>query len=441
MTLNIQTDSNTQIGPLPPNFQFDLEEGYTALVGPNDSGKSAILQAIFRNCYHREDVSGSGMCLILPDRGHVAQSGETGGRTLESYNGDLFSQTGNSLIPYHEAPPGPPRAELPRVLLNHTNFRYQLDDLDKMLRRVGLPEIVLRGNQQVTFEEVAVHFHGTGLRSVLPILAALTDTAQRVILIDEPELGLEPSLQKAVRRLLMERSEGKYVVVATHSHLFLNRSIPQRNFRVERTGGGGVLTEPLRTQQDLHDAVFGLLGNSTQDLFFPGNYVIVEGPSDQIVIERVLELLGARPGEVKVLAAGGIDKVARTISSVEQALLPLVVNDSPYKRIVVALVDSPPEASDDARIKELRTHLTRRVFVLPESSLERYLPDALYDETGASKTNVLAALDEARGDYVRMSEIKTTTSRAIADGLAAEHLDQIPVIRDAAEKALSGARR
>jgi hypothetical protein len=40
------------------------------------------------------------------------------------------------------------------------------------------------------------------------------------------------------------------------------------------------------SREQLYDVTFDLLGSSTEDLFFPHNYLIVEGASDQVIAER-----------------------------------------------------------------------------------------------------------------------------------------------------------
>src|SRR5206468_3689337 len=116
--------------------------------------------------------------------------------------------------------------------------------------------------------------------SMFSIIAALTNDEVGVILIDEPELSLEPRVQKVLREVLVEASEQKIIVVATHSHLFVRRDLPESTQIVERTDDQ-TRVRTVAEESELYDLVFDLLGASTEDLFFPSNYLIVEGASDQ----------------------------------------------------------------------------------------------------------------------------------------------------------------
>jgi len=421
-------------GPLQSNFNFELEDGYSALVGANNAGKSAILQFIFRSLMGDAAFGPDRVCLILADRPHLATTTETGGRQLAAYNNDLLGQlTGSGLLPYSTYSQ-PQREELARLLLNHTNFHHQLNTLEGLLDRLGLPRLALRANQAVHFDEIQGFFQGSGLRNVFPILAALTDPELRVILIDEPEISLDPTLQKALKNLLLEHApvdSGKAIVVSTQSHLFTNRDRLASNYIVSREGAE-VVARAAATDEDLFDVTFRLLGNSTEDLFFPGNYLVVEGGSDQTIVERALELLGAPRGAVKVLSAGGIDTVRDTLTAVSLALRPLIVGDSPYAQRVVAMIDAPRE-QDVHKVERLRQDLDERLVELDHQSLEEEIPEDLYARGGLDREDLLRQI--AQGNYATRREIKAEIARTIAEHLTLADLDLLPRVKEAAELA------
>jgi AAA domain, putative AbiEii toxin, Type IV TA system len=295
--------------------------------------------------------------------------------------------------------------------------------------------LALRANQAVHFDEVQGFFQGSGLRNVFPILAALTDPELRAILIDEPEISLDPTLQKALKNLLLEHApvdSGKAIVVSTQSHLFTNRERLASNYIVSREGAE-VVARAAATDEDLFDVTFRLLGNSTEDLFFPGNYLVVEGGSDQTIVERVLELLEAPPGAVKVLSAGGIDNVRDTLTAVSLALRPLIVGDSPYAKRVVAMVDAPRE-QDVHKVERLRQDLDERLVALDHESLEEEIPEDLYARGGLDREDLLRQI--AQANYATRREIKAEIARTIARDLTSADLDLLPRVKQAAELAL-----
>jgi hypothetical protein len=427
--------ASEQYGPLQPNFQYDMRTGYTALVGPNNAGKSSLLQLIFRTLMGDQSAAGpERIAFIPPDREYVQPSTETGGRSLSMWNSALLGEVGAQPIGFGEGATGPPRSELTRVLM-HGSFVKQNIAMNELLVRLGLREFDLGDAQRIHFNNMAVYIQGSGVRGVMPILAALTHPNLEAILIDEPELSLEPRLQKVLRDLLIEKSEDRVIVVATHSHLFVRRDVIEANQVVEKSAPNETRVRTLTERSELYDLVFNLLGNSTEDLFFPRNYVIVEGASDQAIVMRVLDLLGHPSPTIKVLAARGVDAVRDAVEAVYRASVPLFVNDSPYAGRVVALIDQPNRESENLR--RLRNALGDRLFELDQSSIERYIPEEVYARANRNRDDDLAELDRLRTDRAGKDRLKQEISGAIAAALTEEDFDSIPIIIEAARRAIA----
>src|SRR6266511_4025679 len=114
---NLTVPAEQRYGPLAAGFRYDLRSGYTSLVGPNNAGKSALLQWIFRALIDDSEFGGERICLILPDRSYVDPTTETGGRTLAQWNMELLQQLGGTPL-QHTTGQGPIRSELAKLLLH-----------------------------------------------------------------------------------------------------------------------------------------------------------------------------------------------------------------------------------------------------------------------------------------------------------------------------------
>lgn len=431
MSVNISTTK--RYGPLQEGFSFELGEGYKVVVGRNNSGKSAILQLVFKVLMRDGNFGAEKICFLSTLRDHVQPTTETGGLSFASFNNSLLSQLDGT--PIHHSGWNIAWNDLPRFLLNHTDTYGQLGSLNILLERLGLPEFVLRTAQHIHFENVPVGFQGSGLRNLLSILASLTDSQLSVVLIDEPELSLEPDIQRVLKGILVEASRSKRILVATHSHLFLNRADPSSNLLVQ-SRGGIVSLNPVASEEQLYDLTFQLLGNSTEDLFFPGNFLMVEGSSDQVIVERIRDLLGVPASRLKVMAAGGVGAVPSGVDAVSRILVPVVMRDSPYARKVVALIDRPPEPNPPA-VGELRRVLEDRLFILDQPSVEAYIPDEIYTRIGRNKSDDIQQMEALKTAYTQMTAFKKELSQQIASQLSETDLANLPVIVAAVKKAVA----
>lgn len=434
-------NSRANYGPILSNFKFTLRGGYSTLVGKNDSGKSALLQFVFKSLCEANDQWKNKMCLVTQDRQYI-QPSTPPPTNLHDYNNQLYSQMTNSPKP-SSGPVGPDSSMLYTLLLHRTDFINQLGLINKYLIRLGFGELVLKGVQIANIDNVEISSHGSGLRCVMPVLAALTSPDISVILIDEPELSLEARAQKALKEILLESAnEGKTILLATQSHIFLDKEGMAKNFVVSNSGGH-LEIDCIRSGEQLIDVTYNLLGNSLEDLYFPGNFLIVEGGSDQVICEKVASLLNLGSGKIKIISAKGIDNVSDTYRAIKNTLIPLLTSDSPYSKRVVLLIDKPIERIGERVVEELSKALGGRCVVLDVSSIEEYIPENIYKKSGRNKSDDLQQIEEIKkrvnhGDreaFGRLRGLKKEISSALASVLTEEELDGIPIVRDAVKLA------
>lgn len=432
--ININLDRD--YGPLKQNFSDSFRDGYNVLVGPNNSGKSSIIQYIFQHLVREVGDYGPGkVVLLLPERIYVDLSYETGGRKLIEHNGELANKIATSPLEYYTYS-SPPRSELSKLILTHIDLIGQNNTLNRYLEKLGLPKLIIGPGQNISFDTIPVGFQGSGLRSLLAIVAALTDPEIKVLLVDEPELSLEPKVQKLLRDLLLEASSesDKLIIVTTHSHLFLNRKDVTFN-KIVRKEDGVTRVKGLENNTELYNLTFSLLGNNLSDLFFPENFLIVEGSSDQMIINRILDLKKIDKAKIKVVSASGVEKIGNKIDALFEALLPLIINESPYKSRVVVLIDQK-NINNSEKVEELSKELGNRLFELNAPSIEEYLSEALYSKAGRNRQSDLDRIEELKNNYNELANLKKEISTKISSVLEESDLSELPIIIQAIEKAI-----
>jgi hypothetical protein len=174
------------------------------------------------------------------------------------------------------------------------------------------------------------------------------DERLTTILIDEPELGLSPKVQQKLASLLQDSDRTKtffpnlkQVIIATHSHLFLNRSTPENNYTISRTTSE-VHTEAITNLASFYNLQFNLLGNDLETLYFPSAIVFIEGPTDHKYLERLINQRFPEKRITVVYPGRDIKQRVREVNVLFGGL-----KTSPMQSRVFAVVDSIPASMKD----------------------------------------------------------------------------------------------
>ena len=149
-----------------------------------------------------------------------------------------------------------------------------------------------------TFDVV---YAGTGIKHFVDIFVKATLSKASMVLIDEPEMGLHPSLQRELLTHFSELAEDKKMqfFIATHSPVFLADPDKVTVFCVQnRSGERSACSIP---RESLY-TMWGDLGFRPGDLLQNDIVLMVEGQSDVIFFEDVIHRLYQK--EFKNVAVG-----------------------------------------------------------------------------------------------------------------------------------------
>jgi predicted ATPase len=290
---------------------------------------------------------------------------------------------------------------------------------------------------------------GNGARAVLPIIIQLFNPNLDVLAIDEPELGLEPTMQKIIFGAIKDATEGingfplKRILIATHSHLFLDRTDIANNFSVEKNNGL-ISIKQLNELQELQEATYGLLGCSPSDLFFPSNVVIVEGKSDEIFLKAVYKAgrkLGYFKSENLVFHfLDGYDKLSHAPEAIVQ-MLKTQAYSPVYKDRICGIFDHPKKKSN--LIEKIRKYFndtsSERFILLDKPAIEYYYPVSVVNNIFKTNLSALQLIEEVdkflasatkennlKGQLVSHSLTKIELATQVGNALTEEDLSQLP---------------
>lgn len=256
---------------------------------------------------------------------------------------------------------------------------------------------------------------GEGLVSLMVLVDALYDSHEGdVIVIDEPELSLHPAFQRRVSALLRTYSSSRQIVVATHSPYFVDLgslAVGGSIARVHFTQNGSTISQISR---HMAERLSGLLRNernphalgtdARESFFLEDRVVLVEGSDDVIYYERVASQLGLEiPGNFFGWGVGGADNMGLFAKLLEElgfrSVAGLVDNDRAH--VVGRLNDEFPDY---------------RFYSIPA-------PDVRTKAARAAEPEVVGLLDR---QYTVREEFRAAT-RAILEDLG-RHLSRQPRI-------------
>jgi len=214
---------------------------------------------------------------------------------------------------------------------------------------------------------------GSGMRATFEIFIKLFDPKVKILCIDEPELGLEPYLQKYLFQALKDKAGlDKKIILATHSHHFVDNEDPATNFICERNSSNKIKLTRAQNNDDLRNIIFRLLGNTLSSVMLPEKVLILEGSSDVTFLNKILELLNKR--NYAIQNSGGNGSVSYAINSITQFLRFNQANLPVYKDNIFVIVDKPTK---DTITREWKTLLgdETKIKVLLKNGIEYYYPE------------------------------------------------------------------
>lgn len=201
-----------------------------------------------------------------------------------------------------------------------------------------------------------------------------------LFLIDEAELHLHPSAQRALKNALIDICSTDQVFINTHSSvLVVEDNENQKIFKVEKSDRITDIKE-IKDSEKI-DIIFDLLGGSPSDLLLPRNFLIVEGRCEFEFINNIVKrFYSAKYKGIKIIFAGGdISEQEPSLLAVHKVFVPLAGSENPiYKEKAIVLIDKPNK-DQETKYNQFKIGYpflfeNEQVFELKEETLEQYYP-------------------------------------------------------------------
>lgn len=139
-------------------------------------------------------------------------------------------------------------------------------------------------------KKLDILYSGTGLKHFLDVLIKTTLSGANILLLDEPEMGLHPDLQRRFIEYLIALAERKnlQIFIATHSPILLNYSTNIQCYRIINSQGH---REVRKVPAEANHLLLSDLGIRPSDIFNHDICIMVEGQSEVVFFEHILREL------------------------------------------------------------------------------------------------------------------------------------------------------
>jgi predicted ATPase len=257
-------------------------------------------------------------------------------------------------------------------------LRYfpDLEDVESDITEHSIPTL----NYKEYGRKLDILYSGTGLRHFLDILLKTTMSGASVVLLDEPELGLHPDLQRRFMEYLGKLADEKKLqfFLATHSQVLLNYADAMTFYRMTNTKGKRVTTKV--ESSGIH-TLMSDLGIRPSDVFNQDLCLLVEGAADVVFFEHVIRTLYK---EFEKVAVGVIQYGGGSASGIIDGTIN-VSNIVPAQKYTFWTHDRDARPADppDAEAAAFQAKLAGSGFearVWNKRSIEWYFPESVHVE-------------------------------------------------------------
>lgn len=398
-----------------------VEKLTTVFSGPNNCGKTLLLKQLFL-------LVGQGGYLLACNRFSHVDVLNT--RKREEHEHRRYYD--NFVQSYHTSRQNTENNELGLEQVITTLKDQQREKLFRACKELLGNEFSLRRTDpENTFSPFYVDMDGenlrygsSGTRLLLTLLGILLDERFSIILIDEPEIGLSPRIQAVLARFLYDPEQRQkfcphleQIFLATHSHLFLDRSVLANNHVVTKAGNA-VSIKPVASVGEYHNLQFNMLGNELEAISLPSAIVLVEGQSDATFLSKVVQL-HVPDCRVSIVRAEGEGEVLKKLNFFKEAFGDLAT--SPYRDRLFVVLDK----QFSVRISRIESQgvPSANIVILTKNGIEYFYPKELVAATFRCNADDVGQVkfESEPIDFNGIRKTKKELAQGISDALTNTH--------------------
>ena len=390
-------------------------------IGANNAGKTNILDAIHQlyntdKMRYKDTKTRLKITFTLISKSGKTFTAEQKGITkvFKIDNRKIINQRAFKILDQHVIRIGATNPiSINRLQDDYSKFRINYkkefslfsNTLAKYIPQIKLTNIFDR-DYHIQENDVARPFErlGDGFQQVFIILMYLFNPQYKILLLEEPEIHLHPALIKKLLKILEDRNYENQIFLTTHSPIFIHTTNLHRIVRVVKEKQGTVVYSPRLTGRKLnYTRLKQELNAENSEMLFTDKVLLVEGPSDHILLRGLIDRFYDGEKDIKVIQTYGKSNVDVYTELLEIFNIPysvLLDRDALYDT-GVKLLDSKIKReftkSEPSLIKMLKKH---NIYILPNGAIERNYPKKYQKRRNKKMQNAMyAASHLTKKDY------------------------------------------
>ena len=162
---------------------------------------------------------------------------------------------------------------------------------------------------ELDVDDFLVQVNGSGIREALRIVLDVEFLRPDILLVEEPEVYLHPSLETSMMQYLKRKSANCQIFITTHSTNFLDTAEMKNIYLVSKLDS--TMVEHLNLEE-AEEKIPRELGIRLSSLFMYDRLIFVEGPSDESILRELASKLELNLGQYNIgfIKIGGVRNFA-----------------------------------------------------------------------------------------------------------------------------------
>ncbi len=279
---------------------------FNILVGPNNAGKTNILDAVelFFNPEREQLKDGDVEIAIKNGEKEYGFSFSDG-----SFHPPLKDFSSSFVRINHEVSPEKVSQDLEKFKKTDSEkYNKFTESMERYFGNLQMSEELFKASTETKIEAKSWRRMGEGFKRLFVILFYIYNPQFEIILIDEPEIHLHPSVIKKFLKLLHNEELEGTIMMTTHHPTMVQAKFLKNTWRVARDEDRSTTIYKFKRGLDIERLVQEI-NDDNSAMLFTDKALLVEGVSDSILMRGLIDKFYTGKKDIKVVYSGGVGDI------------------------------------------------------------------------------------------------------------------------------------